>query len=88
MALTSYVFTVNTTPRLLADAPINPVKVTIHNNNHQANSIIYLGGSAVSSSTGFHLDPEATLYFVLNSTEQLFGVAASALDCSLIVQPF
>ena len=88
MALTSYVYTVNTTPVLLADAPINPVKVTIHNNNHQANSIIYLGGSAVSSSTGFHLDPEATLYFVLNSTEQLFGVAASALDCSLIVQPF
>jgi hypothetical protein len=88
MTLSSYVYTVNTTPVLLADAPINPVKVTIHNNNHQANSIIYLGGSAVSSSTGFHLDPEATLYFVLNSTEQLFGVAASAINCSLIVQPF
>jgi hypothetical protein len=88
MALTSYVYTVNTTPRLLADAPINPVKVTIHNNNHQANSIVYLGGSAVTTSTGLHLDPEATLYFILNTTEQLFGVAASALDCSLIVQPF
>jgi hypothetical protein len=47
-----------------------------------------LGGSAVTTSTGLHLDPEATLYFILNTTEQLFGVAASALDCSLIVQPF
>jgi hypothetical protein len=87
MTLSSYVFTVNTTRVLLAEAPINPAKVTIHNNNHQANSIIYLGGSAVTSSNGLHLDPEATLYFVLNHNEQLFGVAASALDCSLIVQP-
>jgi hypothetical protein len=63
------------------------VKVTIHSNNHQANSIVYLGGSAVTTSTGLHLDPEVTLYFVLNTTEQLFGIAGSSLTCSLIVQP-
>jgi hypothetical protein len=88
MTLTSYNYTVSTTPVLLAEAPINPAKVMIHNNNHQAGSIIYLGGSAVTTSNGLHLDPEATLYFVLNHNEQLFGIAASALDCSLIVQPF
>ena len=88
MTLTSYTKTVDGTPVLLAEAPINPAKVTIHNNNHQANSVIYLGGSAVTTSTGLHLDPEATLYFVLNTTEQLFGIAGSSLTCSLIVQPF
>ncbi len=51
----------------------NPARITIHNNDNATN--IYLGGSAVTSTSGLLLLKEESYQFDLAPLEQLYAVS-------------
>jgi hypothetical protein len=63
-----------------------PHEVHVHNNNNDNAHILYLGGSAVTTSTGLRLGPEETLTMNLGPDDRLYAVSnhtatvASVLD--------
>jgi len=63
-----------------------PHEVHVHNNNNDNAHILYLGGSAVSTATGFRLGANETSTMNLGPEDRLFAVSnhtatvASVLD--------
>jgi len=63
-----------------------PHEVHVHNNNNDNAHILYLGGSAVTTSTGLRLGAEETLTMNLGPDDRLYAVSnhtatvASVLD--------
>jgi hypothetical protein len=63
-----------------------PHEVHVHNNNNDNAHILFLGGSAVSTATGFRLGPNETSTMNLGPEDRLFAVSnhtatvASVLD--------
>lgn len=50
-------------------------EVHVHNNNSDNAHILYLGGSAVTTSTGLRLGPQETLTMNLGPDDRLFVVS-------------
>jgi hypothetical protein len=56
----------------------NPVKVILHNGEKSSNQFIWFGGSsAVTTSTGAHLDNAATYQLVLEPGNELYAITNS-----------
>jgi hypothetical protein len=74
MAFTTEAFALNSTPTLIAHATFNPMRVLVHNHEHANNRDIYIGGSAVSESNGFHVLETQTVEIYLAAGDLLWAV--------------
>jgi hypothetical protein len=75
MSLTSGVITTNASSAvLIKKAGSNPIKLNLHNSS---GGVIYLGGSNVSSSNGYHLSNAENLDLTLLSGNSLYGLSGS-----------
>jgi hypothetical protein len=75
MSLTSGVITTNASSAvLIKKAGSNPIKLNLHNSS---GGVIYLGGSNVSSSNGYHLNNTENLDLTLLSGNSLYGLSGS-----------
>lgn len=63
------------TPTLVAAPHPQWQRVTLHNANKSSNNYVYIGGSAVGTATGLHIDPAGTLQLDLNANEDLWAVS-------------
>jgi hypothetical protein len=53
----------------------NPIQLVLHNGVKSSNEFIWLGGSsAVTTSTGAHLDNAGTYYITLNPGNELWAI--------------
>jgi hypothetical protein len=67
-----------TTPTLIAHATFNPMRVLVHNHEHANNRDVYVGGSAVTTSNGFHILPTETIEFFIAAGDILYAIASHA----------
>jgi hypothetical protein len=75
MTLTSNVVTTNaSTAVLIKKAGTNPIKLNLHNSS---GGVIYLGGSNVSSSNGYHLSNTENLDLTLLPGNSFYGLSGS-----------
>jgi len=75
MSLTNNVVTTNaSTAVLIKKASTNPIKLNLHNSS---GGVIYIGGSNVSSSNGYHLNTSENLDLILLSGNSLYGLSGS-----------
>ncbi len=75
MSLTSGVITTNASSAvLIKKAGSNPIKLNLHNSS---GGVIYVGGSNVSSSNGYHLSNNESLDLTLLSGNSLYGLSGS-----------
>jgi hypothetical protein len=57
----------------------NPVKMILHNANKSSNTFIWFGGnSAVTTSTGAHIDNAETYELVLSTGNELWAISDGA----------
>ena len=74
--ITSGQATVGTaTPVLIGISSPSPIYLTVHNNDNT--KVLYLGGTAVSTTTGLRLLKEESYQFKLNPGEALYAISAS-----------
>lgn len=64
---------VGTAATLIAEATSGVLDLQIHSDS---NSDIYLGGSAVSTTNGFHMRKEETLQMMLYPTNKLYAICS------------
>lgn len=75
-------FSLGTAPTLIAHATFNPMRVLVHNHEHANNHDIYLGGSAVTVSTGLHVLETETLEIFIAAGDLLYACAnTSNVEC-------
>ena len=74
--ITSGQVTVGTaTPVQIDGSSVNPIYLTIHNNDNT--KVLYLGGTGVSTTTGLVLLKEETIQFTLNPGEALYAISGN-----------
>lgn len=71
-----------TTPTLLVQADSDGCHILIHK---EQNHSIYLGGSTVSTSTGFLFDHDGTIDIDLKPHEALYGCSTSGTEVAFIL---
>jgi len=77
-------FSLGTAPTLIAHATFNPMRVLVHNHEHTNNHDIYLGGSAVTVSTGLHVLETETLEIFIAAGDLLYACAnTSNVECQV-----
>lgn len=72
--ITSGQTTVGTAAVQIDGSSVNPIHLTIHNNDNT--KVLYLGGSNVTTSNGLSLLKEETLQLTLYPGETLFAVTS------------
>jgi len=71
-------FTVGTAAVQIISPKNNPTQVLLHNAEKQTTHYIYLGGSsAVTTSTGIHLDPSDNYQIILQPGNSLWAISDS-----------
>lgn len=70
----TFVVTVNTTATLVVPADIETRDVYLHN---ASGGSIYLGGSDVTTATGYHLQNNAYGEFRIPGNETLYGIVST-----------
>lgn len=85
MPITSYSLAVGTAATRLVQAAGNPMQLSIH---ADANQDIWLGGSAVTSATGFPVRKNETLIFNLYASNILYAVSAAPATVTIMEQTF
>ena len=87
MALQTAQVDVNTTAVKLLSAVGGPVQIILHNATKGGNNYIFFGGSsAVTTSTGIHLDPGDDYQIVLQPGNELWAIAADAQEVHVMWQ--
>lgn len=66
--------TVGTAVTRVAEAAGGPLMMNLHNESGQA---VYIGGTAVTTSTGFHLDQHEHLQITIYPGNELYACTAS-----------
>ena len=64
----------NVTPTAIDGASVNPIRLTVHNND--STKTMYLGGSNVSTSNGLKLLKQESYQFTINPGEVLYAISA------------
>ena len=80
----SHLVSVGTTATLIVDSDNKNRDVYIHNGG---GAKIYIGGSAVTTSTGFHLANNESLSVFLPLGEKMYAVVASGTNDINVLQP-
>ena len=76
---------VTTTPTLIVPAWIGWREIMLHN---IGNGIVYLGSSAVTTSTGFYVDKEAgVLRIQLPPNETIYGITSTGTETMSVLLP-
>jgi len=87
VALQTQQFTINTSAVKIFSAMGGPVQVILHNATKGGNNYIFFGGSsAVTTSTGIHLDPGDDYQFVLQSGNELWAIASGEQEAHVMWQ--
>jgi hypothetical protein len=71
MAVQSATVLVGTTPTLLVAADHDGCRILVHK---EQNHVIYLGGPAVTTSTGYLFDHDGTIDITLQPGDKLYGI--------------
>lgn len=74
--LTSGTVTVGTAAVLIDGHSIMPMRLLIHNNDNT--DAVYIGGSAVTTTTGLMMDKGIIQEIILNPLEELYAVSTKA----------
>lgn len=77
MALQTNNYTVNATATLIASDSPSGVRVRVHNTD-QGNPVYVGSSSSVSTVTGFRVDAKQAFDVLLNPSEQLWAICATA----------
>jgi hypothetical protein len=79
MALKTKQVTVGTSVVSVLEPQPNQVRLLVHNAEKSSNEFIWLGGSnAVTTSTGYHLDPMETIEIILDTGNQVWAISDKA----------
>ena len=85
MAFDVQAFSLGTAAQLIAHATFNPMRVLVHNHEHSSNNDIYIGGSAVTVSTGLHVPETETLEIFIAAGDLLWACAnTSGVECRVL----
>ena len=76
--------TVATTATLVLPAEDKNRTVYFHN---PSGTKIYLGGSNVTTTTGFHLDSNSSQDFFVPTNEKMYGIVASSTHDIIVLTP-
>jgi hypothetical protein len=76
--------TLTTSPSLIAGPDIMAQFVTVHNNS--SNQQVFVGGSNVTTSNGFHIDGKEEHTFTLYPGDALYGVSSGSDTVSVLIQ--
>lgn len=83
MSLTTQLVTIGTAVTRICHATGGPLQLMIHSDS---NTDVYLGGSDVTTSTGFHMRKEETLQFNLMPGNTLYGISTAPSPIILMEQ--
>jgi hypothetical protein len=87
MPLQTAQYTVGTAAIKVLSAQSNPTQVILHNANKSSNNYIWFGGSsAVTTSTGIHLDNGEDYQFVLQPGNELWAISDSNKELNVMWQ--
>jgi hypothetical protein len=87
MPLQTAQYTVGTAAIKVLSAQSNPTQVILHNANKSSNNYIWFGGSsAVTTSTGIHLDNGEDYQFVLQPGNELWAISDSDKELNVMWQ--
>ena len=87
MPLQTAQYTVGTAAIKVLSAQSNPTQVILHNANKSSNNYIWFGGSsAVTTSTGIHLDNGEDYKFVLQPGNELWAISDSNKELHVMWQ--
>ena len=76
MALQTKQVTVGTSVVSVFTPQPNQVRLVLHNAEKSSNEFIWIGGSnAVTTSTGYHLDPMETIEIILDTGNQVWAIS-------------
>ena len=75
MGLLAEHISVGTVVAKIVSSDKNPQSVWLHNHEHANNHEIYLGGAAVTTSTGIHLQHTETMQMVIPPGDELYAIA-------------
>jgi hypothetical protein len=76
MALQTKQVTVGTSVVSVLEPQPNQVRLVLHNAEKSSNEFIWIGGSnAVTTSTGYHLDPMETIEIILDTGNQVWAIS-------------
>jgi hypothetical protein len=85
MAFDVQAFSLGTAAQLIAHATFNPMRFLVHNHEHSSNNDIYIGGSAVTVSTGLHVPETETLEIFIAAGDLLWACAnTSGVECRVL----
>jgi hypothetical protein len=76
--------TVSTSAVEIAGPDVMAQFVTVHNNS--SNQQVYVGGSNVTTSNGFHIDGKEEHMFTLHPGDALYAVSSGSDTVSIIIQ--
>jgi hypothetical protein len=87
MPLQTAQYTVGTAAIKVLSSQSNPTQVILHNANKSSNNYIWFGGSsAVTTSTGIHLDNGEDYQFVLQPGNELWAISDSNKELNVMWQ--
>lgn len=74
MTITSGQTSVGTSPTLIDGLEVNPFRLHLHNNDNTDE--VFLGGSAVTTTTGLRLLKQDSIELIINPLEALYAVSS------------
>jgi hypothetical protein len=74
VAITSGQTSVGTSPTLIDGLEVNPFRLHLHNNDNTDE--VFLGGSAVTTTTGLRLLKQDSIELIINPLEALYAVSS------------
>ncbi len=74
MTITSGQTSIGTAVTLIDGLEVNPFRLHLHNNDNTTD--VFLGGSAVTTSTGLKLIKEDSIELIINPLEALYAVSS------------
>ena len=74
MTITSGQTSIGTAVTLIDGLEVNPFRLHLHNNDNTAD--LFLGGSAVTTTTGLKLIKEDSIELIINPLEALYAVSS------------
>lgn len=83
MSLITQSVTIGATPTRIVHAAGGPINLIIHSDS---NTDVYLGGSDVTLTTGYHMRKDDTLQFNLFPGNTLYGIASTSAPIILMEQ--
>ena len=74
MTITSGQTSIGTAVTLIDGLEVNPFRLHLHNNDNTAD--LFLGGSAVTTTTGLKLIKEDSIELIINPLEALYAISS------------